>query len=118
PIPKISPAFEEVDIFGEHGRLPERTVSSILKRAHHACHIAEGRSLQLPLAKCPRRFALEIENDEILSLIKHLAEMIIAVNPDFRSIGATVEKPFFTPDNFLLGGENLFCFLSKRIRQV
>ena len=40
PIPEIGPMFEEGNILPAHGRLPERAVGGVLKRTHHACHIA------------------------------------------------------------------------------
>src|SRR5262249_5148985 len=71
-IPEVGPAFEKRHIFGAHPRLPERAVSRVLKRAHHAGDVAQGRALQFALAYRPRRFALEIENDKIFSGRKHL----------------------------------------------
>ena len=67
---------------GAHGRLPERAVGGVLKRTHHAGDIAQRGTLQFSFAQRPRRFAFEIENDEIFPGIERLAEMIIAVDPD------------------------------------
>src|SRR4030095_15866268 len=44
--------------------------------------------------------------------------MVVAVNPDFRGIGATIEKPFFAPEYFLFRSEHFFGFVSKCFGQV
>src|SRR6266550_7184645 len=44
--------------------------------------------------------------------------MVVAVNPDFRGVGATIKKPFFAPEYFLLGSEHFFGFVSKCRGQV
>ncbi len=44
--------------------------------------------------------------------------MIVAMDPDFRGIGATIEKPFFAPEYFLFGSEHFFGFVSKCFGQA
>ena len=44
--------------------------------------------------------------------------MVVAVNPDFCRIRATIEKPFFAPEYFLFRSEYFFGFVSKCFGQV
>ena len=89
-----------------------------MERAHHAGDIAQGGAFQFAFAQSARRFAFEIENDEIFPGIKDLAEMIIAVNPDLGGAGAAIEQQFFLGENFLLRRQNFFGFFAKRFRQI
>src|SRR5207248_6159207 len=42
-----------------------------------------------------------------------LAEMIIAVDPDFGGVGLAIEQTFFAGENLLLGPENFLGFAPK-----
>src|ERR1700730_11002241 len=117
-IPNVGPVFEKRDVFASHGWLPKSAVSRVLKRAHHSGDIAQRRALEFTLAQRPRRFAFEIENDEILSGRKDLAEMIVAVDADFRSISLPVEETFFAGENFLFSPEHFLCFAAKMFRHI
>ena len=70
------------------------------------------------LAQRTRRFAFEIENDEVLPGIEGLPEMIIAVSANLRGIRFSIEQAFLPLMNFFLRRQNLFGFLAKCFRQV
>src|SRR2546430_5615040 len=44
--------------------------------------------------------------------------MIVAVNPNFRGVGAAIKQPLFTHEYFLLSAEDLLCFISKYSGEV
>ena len=71
----------------------------------------------LAVAQRTRRFAFEIENDEIFASVKQLSQMIVAVNPDFRGVGAAIEQSFFARQYFLLCSEHFLRFISKCSRR-
>jgi len=90
-IPEIGPPFQKWHILFAHGRLPKRAVGGVLKGPHHAGDITEGGAFQFALAERSRRFTFEVQNDKVFSCIKQLTKMIVAVNPDLRGIGASIE---------------------------
>ena len=112
-IPEIGPALQKRHIFAAHGRLPEGAISGVLKRTHHAGNVAQHGAFQFAFAQRSRRFAFKVENDEIFSGIEQLPEMIVAVNTDFRGIGAAIEQPFFAREYFLFRIEHFLRFISK-----
>src|SRR5438105_2399472 len=91
-IPNVGPTLEKGNVFCAHGGLPERAVGGVLKRAHHPGDVAQCRAFEFALAQWPRRFAFEIENDEVFSGGEHLTEMIVAVDPDFGGIRLAIEQ--------------------------
>jgi hypothetical protein len=72
-----------------------------LKRAHHSGDVAQSRALQFAFPQSARRLALEIENDEIFPGGKHLAEMVVTVNPNFGRVRAAIEDELLLRENFL-----------------
>ena len=116
PIQEIRPVFHKRHVFRPEGGLPEGSVGAVLRRAHHPRHIAQGGTLQLPFAQGPRRLALEVEDDKILSGGEELPEMVIAVDADLARGCGLFEEPLFARKNLRLGREDLCRFLPNAFR--
>ena len=63
---------------------PQPAPGGVVEAAHHARHVLVGRPLQPPLADAPQRFALEVDDDEVLARVEHLAQVVVAVAADAR----------------------------------
>ena len=53
-----------------------------MERAQHARDVAQRQSLQPALVERSRRLTLEVDDHEVVPGVKHLAEVIVAVDPD------------------------------------
>ena len=63
-------------------RCEQRAVRGVVERAQHAGDVAQRRALEPPLAERARRLALEVDDDEVLAGVEHLAEVVVAVAAD------------------------------------
>lgn len=52
-----------------------------VERAQHSGEITERRLLEAPHPQGPRGVSLEVDDDEVLARVEHLAEMIVSVTP-------------------------------------
>ena len=71
----------------------ESGVRRVAERSHHARDVLERRLFEPPLRNRPRRFPLEIQNDEVSLAPENLAEMVIAVHANLRGHEFEVCRP-------------------------
>src|SRR6266849_10451604 len=77
------------------------SVRSIVERAEHARHVSQRRTLNPSLAEWTRRFALEVDDDEIFPGIEHLSQMVVAVAANTHSHDFSPEDRLETLENVL-----------------
>ena len=82
-LPQLRPWFEPREILGPPARIADQSaVGRVAERTQHARDVFERRLLGPPLGQRPRGLAFKIDNDVIGFHSQHLAQMIIAVDPD------------------------------------
>ena len=69
-------------------------MGGVLKRAQHSGHITQGGAFDAPFRDRTGGFALEINDDEIVSREEHLSEMEIAVAADAHGADFAFEQIF------------------------
>jgi hypothetical protein len=57
----------------------QRRPARVVERAQHAGHVAQRRALGAPLVEAARGLALEVDDDEVVVLHQHLAQVEVAV---------------------------------------
>jgi 4-alpha-glucanotransferase len=78
--PGFGPGAQVGGVFGAQATVAQGRGGGVLKRSHHAGHVAQGAALVAPLDQVPRRLALEVDDDEVVAGREHLAEVVVAVN--------------------------------------
>src|SRR3954452_5372751 len=111
-IPEVRSTLDRRRILGTYHRvlrLPEQhRMRRVVEGAEHAGHVAQGAALDAALAQWPRRLALEIDDDEVVARVQHLAEVIVAMGADAQTCNAAIENApnallyfFFAREQFL-----------------
>src|SRR5712692_6483897 len=77
------------------------SVRRIVERAEHARHVSQRRTLNPSLAEWTRRFALEVDDDEIFPGIEHLSQMVVAVAANAHGRNFSPEDRLETPEDVL-----------------
>ena len=70
---------------GDH--LGDRGAGRVVERTQHAGDVAQRRSLEAAFAERARRFAFEVEDDEVATRVQHLTEVQVAVDADALAAG-------------------------------
>src|SRR5438270_11334772 len=102
PIPELRSTLDGRSILGTDHRVlrlaEQHRVRRIMERTQHPGHVAQRAALDAALAQWPRRFALKVNDDEVVAGMQHLAEMIVAVRANTQACNAAIEN---APDALL-----------------
>src|SRR3954447_17667859 len=95
-IPEVGAALDRRRILGTNHRVlrlaEQDGVRRVVEGPEHAGHVAQGAALDAALAQWPRRLALEVDDDEVVARVQHLAEVIVAVRTDTQACNPAVEN--------------------------
>ena len=67
-------------------------VGGVVERTEHAGHVLHGRTLHPSLAEWPCRLALKIDDHEVLTGVKHLSQVIVAVDARAQRVDGPIQQ--------------------------